>query len=54
MLAEAPPCHYPALHGRRILVVEDEALVAMLMEDGLGDAGAEVIGPASSVTRRCS
>jgi CheY-like chemotaxis protein len=38
-----------ALNGRRVLVVEDEALVAMLMEDGLVDAGAEVVGPACSV-----
>jgi len=43
------PRHRPALHGRRVLVVEDEALVAMLMEDGLADAGAEVVGPAYSV-----
>jgi DNA-binding response OmpR family regulator len=40
---------YPALRGRRVLVVEDEALVAMLLEDGLADAGAEVVGPAGSV-----
>ena len=38
-----------SLHGRRVLVVEDEALVAMMFEDVLLDAGAEVIGPASSV-----
>lgn len=43
------PHHRHALRGRRILVVEDEALVAMLVEDELADAGAEVIGPASSV-----
>ena len=45
--------HFPrlrrALHGRRILVVEDEALVAMLMEDELANAGAEVVGTACSV-----
>jgi DNA-binding response OmpR family regulator len=34
---------------RRILVVEDEALVAMLVEDALRDAGFAVIGPASTV-----
>lgn len=38
-----------ALRGRRVLVVEDEALVAMMMEYGLVDAGADVIGPAFSV-----
>ena len=34
---------------RRILVIEDEALVAMLVEDALLDAGFGVIGPARSV-----
>jgi len=43
------PRHRRGLCGRRVLVVEDEALVAMLMEDGLADAGAEVVGPACSV-----
>ncbi|MBX9701188.1 MAG: response regulator [Acetobacteraceae bacterium] len=37
------------LKGRRILVVEDEALVAMLVEDALLDAGASVLGPAATV-----
>ncbi|PZW44915.1 response regulator receiver domain-containing protein [Humitalea rosea] len=37
------------LAGRRVLVVEDEALVAMLVEDALLDAGAEVLGPVRSV-----
>jgi CheY-like chemotaxis protein len=37
------------LTGRRVLVVEDEALVAMLVEDALLDAGASVIGPAATV-----
>ena len=35
--------------NRRILVIEDEALVAMLVEDALIDAGFSVIGPARSV-----
>lgn len=34
---------------RRVLVVEDEALVAMLVEDALLDAGFAVIGPAATV-----
>jgi CheY-like chemotaxis protein len=34
---------------RRILVIEDEALVAMLVEDALLDAGFAMIGPARSV-----
>jgi DNA-binding response OmpR family regulator len=33
----------------RVLVVEDEALVAMLVEDALLDAGFGVIGPAATV-----
>lgn len=33
----------------RVLVVEDEALVAMLVEDALLDAGFSVIGPAATV-----
>lgn len=36
---------------RRILVVEDEALVAMLVEDALQDAGFDVIGPVRSVAQ---
>jgi CheY-like chemotaxis protein len=39
-----------APQGRRVLVVEDEALVAMMLEDGLLDAGAEIVGPARSVS----
>ena len=37
------------LTGRRVLVVEDEALVSMLVEDELRDAGATVLGPAACV-----
>ncbi len=37
------------LAGKRVLVVEDEALVSMLVEDELRDAGATVVGPAPSV-----
>jgi DNA-binding response OmpR family regulator len=35
--------------ARRILVVEDEALVAMLVEDALREAGFAVVGPAATV-----
>ena len=38
-----------ALAGRRILVVEDEVVVAMLIEDILTDWGAVVVGPAARV-----
>jgi DNA-binding response OmpR family regulator len=37
------------LGDRRVLVVEDEAIVAMLVEDELAEAGAVVLGPAGSV-----
>jgi AmiR/NasT family two-component response regulator len=44
------PSGRPAkLTGKRVLVVEDEALVSMLVEDELLDAGATVLGPAVSV-----
>ena len=47
--ANAPPDHGATLEGKRVLIVEDEVLVAMLVEDGLHDAGAEVVGPATTV-----
>lgn len=37
------------LSGRRILVVDDEPLVAMLVEDLLTEAGAQVVGPAATL-----
>jgi CheY-like chemotaxis protein len=38
-----------ALARRRVLVVEDEPIVGILLEDMLLDLGVEVIGPAASV-----
>ncbi len=38
------------LQGRRILVIEDEFLVAAVLCDFLEDAGAVTIGPVGSVT----
>jgi DNA-binding response OmpR family regulator len=38
------------LRDRRVLIVEDEALVAMLIEDGLSDAGAEIVGSVGTVS----
>lgn len=35
--------------SKRILIVEDEALVALLVEDELLDVGATVLGPVASV-----
>ena len=38
-----------AFTGRRILVVEDEAIVAMMLEEMLSDLGCIVVGPAMTV-----
>src|SRR3954464_66381 len=35
------------LQGLRVLVVEDEMMVSMLIEDMLADLGCSVVGPAS-------
>jgi CheY-like chemotaxis protein len=43
-----------ALRDRRILVVEDEYLIAMTLKDNLEEAGSIVIGPVSSVDRALS
>src|SRR5512141_3198878 len=37
--------------GRRVLMVEDEMMVAWLLEDMLTDLGCAVIGPAGSVNQ---
>jgi DNA-binding response OmpR family regulator len=39
------------LAGKRALVVEDEALLALEIAEYLADAGLEVVGPATSVAR---
>jgi CheY-like chemotaxis protein len=39
----------PTLVGRRILVVEDEMMIAMLVEDMLSELGCSVIGPAHAL-----
>jgi DNA-binding response OmpR family regulator len=38
-----------SLRGRRILVVEDEIMIAMMLESALTDAGCDVVGPCSSL-----
>ena len=38
------------LKGLRVLVVEDETLIAMTIEDGLIDAGAEVVAIATTTS----
>jgi CheY-like chemotaxis protein len=40
-----------AERGRRVLVVEDEAMVAMLVEDMLTELGHSVVGPAMRLDR---
>lgn len=39
------------LRGCKVLVVEDEMMIAMLIEDMLEELGCELIGPASKVER---
>lgn len=41
--------NYPELSGRRVLVVEDELMVALLVEDMLIRAGCIVVGPFARV-----
>ena len=38
-----------ALAGRRVMIVEDELLVAMLLEEALVEHGCEIVGPFSTV-----
>lgn len=45
------PSEARSLEGARLLVVEDEALVAMLIEDALRDLGCVVIGPVGNVAQ---
>ena len=40
-----------ALRDRRILVVEDEYLIAMSLQDALENAGSVVVGPVPSVEK---
>lgn len=37
------------LQGKRILVLEDEPLIAMMLEDALNELGCVVLGPANDV-----
>lgn len=47
----APFSPYPSLMGFRVLVVEDEPLVSMLLEDMLDELGCVVAGTAASVAQ---
>ncbi len=40
----------PRMDGLRVLVVEDEYLVAVMIEDTLTDEGCVVVGPFSRVS----
>ena len=46
MTQAMPAAGADPLLGRRILLVEDESMIAMLIEDMLSEHGAVVIGPA--------
>jgi DNA-binding NarL/FixJ family response regulator len=37
-----------SLSGRRVLIVEDQSMVAMLLEDTLAELGCEIVGMAAS------
>lgn len=37
--------------GQRILIVEDDAIIALVLEEMLLDLGAAIVGPAASVPR---
>jgi CheY-like chemotaxis protein len=45
-----PPDHL-SIEGLRVLVVEDEPIVALDLQDILEDAGATVIGPANTLNQ---
>jgi PAS domain S-box-containing protein len=46
-----PSAPSQGLTGKRILVVEDEPLIGMVLEDYLADAGCIVVGPAQNLDR---
>ena len=39
------------LSNRKVLVVEDEMMIAMLIEDMLDELGCKVVGPATNISR---
>ena len=45
-MGESAPMSHDSLRGRRILIVEDVAILAYSFEDILRRAGADVVGPA--------
>ncbi|MGD9979826.1 MAG: PAS domain S-box protein [Hyphomonadaceae bacterium] len=45
------PGQRPVLKGKRVLVIEDEPLIGMVLADYLADAGCEVVGPAPNIDK---
>ncbi|WP_437305373.1 response regulator [Sorangium sp. So ce388] len=50
MMAPDPESARDLLEGLRVLIVEDEPMLASSLEDALTDLGCEVIGPALNMT----
>jgi CheY-like chemotaxis protein len=50
-MSESPSARPP---GARVLVVEDEIAIAVLLEEELAEAGYEVVGPAGTVEHAAS
>lgn len=48
-MATHTPARQAALHGRCILIVEDDCITAMDLAETLSAAGAQVIGPAGTI-----
>lgn len=48
-MSSLEPSPNEKLNGVRVLIVEDEPLVAILLEDMLGEFGCEIAGPAYSL-----
>lgn len=44
----------PTLLGKRVLVLEDEAMIAAMVEEMLADLGAVVVGPVGTIERGLS
>ena len=43
--------HPMPFSGLKVLVVEDEAIIAMMVEDLLGDMGCKIVGPAGELAQ---
>lgn len=48
---QAAPTRVAGLRGKRVLLVEDEPLIAMVLSDYVADAGATPVGPAQNLAR---